>query len=165
MGGLMTGPPRVFISYTGEDLGELAGVVRDVVRRLRWVAVDHVDWAPTGRPSVAQCRQEVEGCHILVVLTAHRYGWVPTVEEGGDGRTSITWLEVKWARAAGKVVLPYVVKDDATWPGNQFEVRTNPAMLVPLQKFQAELRQSIAGFFSDKGDLLETLEAALRDAA
>jgi hypothetical protein len=157
--------PRVFISYTAEDLRELAGVVRDTVRRLEWIAVDHTDWAPTGHPSVPECRQRVERSDILVVLTAYRYGWVPSVEEGGDGRTSITWLEVRWARAAGKQVIPYVVSPDASWPVQQIEERTRPEVRSPLQEFQAELRQSIAKFFSDRTSLLETLESALRAAA
>src|SRR5262245_63158486 len=107
---------RVFISYTGEDLADHAGVVADAVRRLEWVAVDHRDWGASGQPSVSECKRRVLGCDILVVLVAHRYGWIPSKEEGGDNATSITSLEVSWARDAALPVLPYLVSPDASWP-------------------------------------------------
>ena len=93
MGRPMNRPLRVFIAYTGEDLSEFADEVVNVVRRLQWTPIDHRDWAPSGRPSVQECRERVQSSDILVLLIAHRYGWVPTPEEGGDGETSITRLE------------------------------------------------------------------------
>jgi hypothetical protein len=106
---------RVFISYTGEDLADHAAVVADAVRRLEWVAVDHRDWGASGRPSVSECKGRVLSCDILVVLVAHRYGWIPSKDEDGDGTTSITWLEVKTARDSGRQVLPYLIDPDASW--------------------------------------------------
>jgi hypothetical protein len=41
-------PPRVFCSYTAEDLSEHAGVVRDTAGRLvQWMIIDHEARAPT----------------------------------------------------------------------------------------------------------------------
>jgi len=50
-----------------------------------------------------------------VVIVAHRYGWVPSAEDGGDGEKSITWHEVEAAHAAGRPVFAFLVANDATW--------------------------------------------------
>ncbi len=165
MSQLVGRPPRVFISYTGEDLAEFADEVVKVVRRLQWIPIDHRDWAPSGSPSVQECRERVVGSDILVVLVAHRYGWVPAREEGGDGTASITRLEVRWARESGKEVLPYILGEKARWPSDQIEALTRPEVLAPLKGFKDELRKSLAGLFADIPSLLEKLETALRDAA
>ena len=86
---------RVFISYTAQDLEAHADVAVSVVRKLRQIAVDHRDSGATGEPSVQWCLDQVDQADIVIVLAAHRYGWVPAVEDGGDGRTSITELEVR----------------------------------------------------------------------
>lgn len=148
-----TPPRRVFVSYTGEDLDGYADVVADVVRKLEWICVDHRDWGAVGTPSVAECRAGVHGCDILVVLVAHRYGWVPPVDQGGDGTTSITWLEVRWAREAGLRVLPYLVDPEHAWPPDHIEGLGDEAALERLDRFKAELRESICGFFTTPASL------------
>lgn len=140
-------PPRVFISYTAEDLKAHADVVADVVRKLQWIAIDHRDWAPSGNPSVEECMKQVGKCSVLVVLVAHRYGWVPQVEEGGDGEHSITWLEVRHARSNNIPVLPFVLDDSADWKVSLMEGLKDQTALKRLEEFKAELRKSIAGFF------------------
>ena len=72
-----TGPLKVFISFTAEDLAEHADVVVDQLRRMEWIAIDHRDWAPTGERSVRACKEKVAECSVLVLLVAHRYGWIP----------------------------------------------------------------------------------------
>jgi hypothetical protein len=156
---------RVFISYTAEDLADHAGVVADVVRRLEWIALDHRDWGASGQPSVSECKRRVLSCDILVVLVAHRYGWIPSKDEGGDDTTSITWLEVKWARASGLQVLPYLVNPDASWPVKLIEGLRERDILQRLEAFKADLRQYISGFFgSDPASLEKTLPLDLMRA-
>ena len=53
--------------------------------------------------------------HALVVIVAHRYGFVPPVELGGDGVKSITRLEVEAALAAGKPVFAFLIDEKAPW--------------------------------------------------
>jgi nucleoid-associated protein YgaU len=146
---------RVFISYTGEDLAAYADVVREVVRKLEWVAVDHRDWGARETRSCDECRATVLGCDVLVVLVAHRYGWVPPVKQGGDGKTSITWWEVRWAREHGLPVLAYLVKDDFPWPPDKIEGLTSPEAMQRLAEFKAELRQSVVGFFTTPDSSLD----------
>jgi tetratricopeptide (TPR) repeat protein len=48
-------------------------------------------------------------------MVAYRYGYVPPAELGGDGRRSITFLEVLAARAAGKPVFAFLIDPKADW--------------------------------------------------
>ena len=144
---------RVFVSYTGKDLAAHADVVAKVLRALQHLAIDHRDSGATGEPSVRWCMEQVDRADFLVVLVAHRYGWVPTSEEGGDGRKSITQMEVDRANATGKIVLPYIIEDDAPWPGDQFEALTRPEILEDLNRFKSELRRGVASFFAEPASL------------
>lgn len=45
-------------------------------------------------------RLMVRECDVLVVLVAHRYGWVPS-DQPDKGTKSITWLECEAMRAGG----------------------------------------------------------------
>ena len=119
----------IFVSYTGDDLAAHADVVVAVLRKLGLLAIDHRDAGAAGTPSVEWCYQMIADCDIIVVLVAHRYGWVPPVAEGGDGSTSITWLEVRHARKLGKIVLPYLIKPGAMWRTDQMEGLSNPAQV------------------------------------
>lgn len=146
-------PPRVFISYTGKDLAAHADIVAAVLRKLQVLAIDHRDSGATGQPSVSWCIEEVEKSDIVIVLLAHRYGWVPTVDEGGDGQSSITWLEVKHAQVKGKVLLPYLIDEGARWPTDMIEGLTDPTVLPRLTALCAQLSRSVAGFFTDPTSL------------
>jgi uncharacterized protein len=165
-------PYRVFVSYTGHDLEAHAEVVSDIVKRLNnsetkraWVAIDHKFWAPTGRPSVQECMDQVGRCQILIVLVAFRYGWVPSKEEGGDGESSITRMEVDHARAAGLEFIPFLVEDDAHWRVTDIEGLTNAEANERLSRFKAELRKSLAGFFDTPKSLETPTILALSKAA
>lgn len=146
-------PARVFISYTAKDLAAHADIVAAVLRKLQVLAIDHRDSGATGQPSVSWCMKEIEKSDIVIVLLAHRYGWVPTVDVGGDGQSSITWLEVKNAQARDKIVLPYLIDEGARWPTDMIEGLTDASVLPRLSALRAQLSQSVAGFFTDPWSL------------
>ena len=152
--------PRVFLSYTAQDLVEHATVAAKVVRRMEWVVVDHRDWSARGLPALQWCRQKVRSCQVLVVLVAHRYGWVPSREEGGDGERSVVWLEVEEARAHGIPVLPLLVDESAPWPPPHMEGLKDPVAGEQVNKLKRILAQSIRATFSTP----ESLEAPLLQA-
>ncbi|MBB6091328.1 hypothetical protein HNQ60_000174 [Povalibacter uvarum] len=159
-------PRRVFISFTAEDLGAHADSVVDVLRQMEWIAIDHRDWAPTGERSVAACRKKLEECDIVVLLVAHRYGWVPPVRQDGDGRTSITWLEYRWARELGKPVVPLLSDPKGSWSVAWLEKCFEATRQTEIAEFRAEVGETIAAFFTEEpGSVLQKLEAGLRAAA
>ena len=67
------------------------------------------------RPPIEVCREKVLASDVVVVMVAHRYGWVPSEEQGGDGRKSITWYEVEIALAERIPVLAYLVDEKYPW--------------------------------------------------
>jgi formylglycine-generating enzyme required for sulfatase activity len=79
----------------------------------------------------------VAAAEALVVIVAHRYGWVPA-DAPGDGLKSITWLECEKAVRGGKEVLAFVVDENAAWPE---EAREEYALLraVRAGRLSAEL--------------------------
>jgi hypothetical protein len=143
-----TTTPRVFISYTGEDLKAHAEQVSRTLQALDVLVVDHKVPSSIGQRSVEWCLRQIDRCDIVIVLVAHRYGWVPSVDEGGDGETSITWLEVRHARLRRKVVLPYLVEPDAAWRADHIEALSDTSVLPRLLAFKADLGQYMAGFFN-----------------
>ncbi len=142
-----------FISYTAEDLAAHADVVSSVLRKLRVTPIDHRDSDATGAPSVAWCMEQIEQADILIVLVAERYGWVPPTAQGGDGIKSITWMEVEHAQKKNKIVLAYILTEDAAWPMNLVESKKNPGILPLLNKFKDELKKNVSGFFTDAKSL------------
>ena len=160
-----TGPLKVFISFTAEDLAEHADVVVDQLRRMEWIAIDHRDWAPTGERSVRACKEKVAECSVLVLLVAHRDGWIPPSQKGGDDRTSITWMEYQWACAMNIPVVPFVAQSEEGWPERLVERLSNATIEPALNAFKAELREHIVAFFHhEPTSVLEKLEIGLRAA-
>ncbi len=70
------------------------------------------NWTAEDHPPLDACLERVRKADLLVVIVAHRFGWVP--EDNGrnpDGK-SITWLECEEANH----VLAFVVDDNVDWP-------------------------------------------------
>ncbi len=67
----------------------------------------------------------------LICIVAHCYGHVPPAELGGDGKRSITWLEVDAAQRAGKPVFAFTVDPTAPWTGGKEQDRLT---LEPQEK-------------------------------
>jgi uncharacterized protein len=151
--GDLLGIPRVFIAYTARDLAAHADKIVASLRKLGMMAIDHRDSGATGQPSVEWCMEEVDKCDLVIVLLAHRYGWVPTSQEGGDGISSITLLEFQRAKASKKPILPYLVDESARWSPELIEALAEPSVLPKLKLFREELSRAIAGFFSDPDSL------------
>lgn len=159
------GPLKVFISFTAEDLAEHADVVVDQLRRMEWIAIDHRDWAPSGERSVRACKEKVAECSVLVLLVAHRYGWIPPSQKGGDDRTSITWMEYQWARDMKIPIVPFVAESEDGWPEGMLERLGHPEIEASLKAFKAELRDHIVAFFEhEPHSVLAKLESGLREA-
>lgn len=155
---------RVFISYTGNDLSLYAKKVAEVITSLHWVPVYHDNWAASGQLTVPACLDMVSQCNLVVVLVAHRYGWVPSEEEGGDGIKSITRLEVEHARRLNIPVLPYLIKDNYPWQDEHNEALENPEVAIHLKGFKDDLKKTIIGFFGDPEELAADVSIALQKA-
>lgn len=103
-------PPQalwIFLSSTAEDLGAHRAKVTTALEELGQRAVRmEIFGARDGAP-LEECQKLARGADALVVCVAYRYGWVPSQEEGGDGKKSITWYEVEAALDAGRPVFAF----------------------------------------------------------
>ncbi len=106
---------RIFISSTAIDLGGYRDKVRDAVLRLENVPIAMETFsAQSGQPA-SECMRMAAEADAVICIVAHRYGYVPPKELGGDGERSITWLEVDAAKRAGKPVFAFLVDPKAAW--------------------------------------------------
>lgn len=106
---------RIFISSTAVDLRDYRDKVRDVVLRLEGLPIAMETFSALSGQPVDECRKMAAEADAVICIVAHRYGYVPPAELGGDGERSITWLEVDAAQHANKPVFVFVVHPQAKW--------------------------------------------------
>ncbi|MFN2144703.1 MAG: DUF4062 domain-containing protein [Anaerolineales bacterium] len=113
--------PKVFISSTYEDLQSYRESARDAALKSGFYPVLSENFAASGAaPPLETCLKEVGSCDLLVVIIAHRYGWVPPFQPN-QGHKSITWLECEQALKLGKEVVALMVEESAPWPAEDHE--------------------------------------------
>ena len=82
----MAHDPVVFISSTSEDLKQhreqaaKAALASGFSPRM-------MEYFPAGGPSLRECLEKVGEAEVVVVLVAHRYGWVPDATENPGGKS------------------------------------------------------------------------------
>lgn len=106
---------RIFISSTAIDLTGYRDKVRDAVLRLESLPIAMETFSARGGAPATECMRMAAEADAVICIVAHRYGYVPPVELGGDGERSITWLEVDAAKRAGKPVFAFLVDPKAPW--------------------------------------------------
>jgi hypothetical protein len=113
----------IFLSSTSEDLQEYRATVTDVLSRLGQFVVRMETFGAKPNKPWRTCRNEVGRADALIVLVGHRYGWIPSKREGGDGQRSITWWEVQWALDQGKPVYAFLIDPRELWRGSREQDR------------------------------------------
>jgi len=106
---------RIFISSTAADLEEHRASVSASLRSLGQQPIEMEIWGARPNTPLKECRRLAASADAIVVIVAHRYGWVPSEGEGGDGVKSITWHEVEAAVQAQKPVFAFIIKEEASW--------------------------------------------------
>jgi len=132
----------VFVSSTSLDLEDYRAVARNVLLDLHWrpEMMEHFD-AMTERTADA-CRAAVERSDLVLLIVAWRQGWVPAVEQGGNGQDSITALELAHARSRNIPVLIFMASK--SWPGDQWE--DEQVRREWVKNFRATVNQPAAFF-------------------
>jgi hypothetical protein len=139
---------KVLVSSTSEDLKDYRAVARNEIVHLQWHPDMMEDFGAIPSPTASACRSKVEQCDVVLLIVGFRRGWVPTREQGGDGESSITALELAAARELHKPVL-VMLADKKSWPGELYE--KDQAGREWVDKFQKELNQP-AEFFKNEED-------------
>ena len=134
----------VFISSTSEDLKEYRKAAERAASRAGFRQVMMEDFAASGRLPLDVCREKVSEADVLVVIVAHRYGWVPPGQPPNQFH-SITWLECEEAARQGKEVLAFLVDPACEWPLDQREAYRITAAI----KGSREVRFALLGILCD----------------
>jgi formylglycine-generating enzyme required for sulfatase activity len=110
--------PSAFISSTKEDLDLYRTAAKDAAIQAGFQPVMMDTFAAQSeQPPYPACMAKVDPCDVVVVIVAHRYGWVPPDQPGRKDR-SITWLECDHAlkKKHKAEVLAFVVDEKCNWP-------------------------------------------------
>ncbi len=126
---------KVFVSSTSEDLKEYRRMALSVIRKMGWNADMMEDWGAMAMQTIQACYEKLKGCDLMVLIVAHRRGWVPSVEQGGNGQDSITALELSYAQQNNIPVLAFLAKDN--WPGDRWD--DDDTARAWIKKFRNEL--------------------------
>ena len=162
--------PKIFLSSTVEDLTAYRSIAADQIERIEAVNLRMEKFGARTRPPVAECRRVVAKADLLVVIVAHRYGWVPTKQEGGDGEKSITRLEVDTAEETSIPILAYLVDPKFPWVHGKESDRLNDGEADPnevaravghLRAFKQQLSGRVRARFTSPEDLGQILAADL----
>lgn len=148
---------RVFVSSTSEDLAAFRDAARQVILDAGWhpVMMEHFGTAP--EVTIEACQRRAAECDLLLLLVGFRRGWVPSADQGGDGRRSITAYEFEAARRAQRPVLVFLAHE--TWPGNLWE--QDDAGRAWVRDFRADLNR-LAVFFNHEPPPLAEFRSKLR---
>jgi hypothetical protein len=143
---------RVFLSSTFEDLPQERRAVGAAIALQEQAAVRMETWGARPRKPLPECLQQVRSADAVVLVVAHRYGWVPDLQEGGDGEKSVTWLEVETAALCGKPILPYLLAPDSGADDRP----------EALERFRGRIRSmATPDYYTDPSDLQSRATAAL----
>lgn len=164
---------KVFISSTSKDLREYreAAIQATIVLRNMPIAMEF--FAATEKSPYEECMKRVDEADVVVLIRGHRYGWVPSVAEGGDGKKSITELEYDRARLKGKEVLGFVVDPHCPWTSgkeqdglldtaNESEAMEVWRRVKALEAFTIKLRSDATlATFDSASDLMGKVSTAV----
>src|SRR4051812_46430782 len=99
---------RVFIASTMKDLKNERSEVVSRVGRLNFEPVNAEGWPPTGSRAWDRIEQEMQSCHLFVLILGDSYGWTPDGGPGAEDGLSVTHMEARKARELGLPILPFL---------------------------------------------------------
>ena len=169
--------PVVFISSTSEDLREHREQAAKAAQANGFFPLMMEYFAPNGQtPSLPACLEKVAEAEVVIVLVAHRYGWVPD-NPANTAHKSITWLECEHAKnVTKKEVLAFIVDSKHDWPLDLREdyrlikERKRPGIAEEVERnekklaeFKSELSQYFRASFTDAASVRALVGEALNE--
>lgn len=164
---------KVFISSTSDDLKAFRAAARLAVLDLQWQPEMMEHFPAEAGYTIDACRRRLEGCDLVLLIVAWRQGWVPEMEQGGNGQDSITKLEIAHADAKKIPVVTLLANDE--WPTKFCETEENKLQWVRgfrdnlnrlAQFFDYEKTENLPNFRTVvTRNLLAYKETLLRDNA
>ncbi|MCU1234221.1 MAG: hypothetical protein JWP63_2188 [Candidatus Solibacter sp.] len=90
-----------------EDLENERAMIVEVLKSMNFEPVNAESLLPDGATSWDRISEELESCHVLLLLSGTRYGWIPTSGPLAQDNISVTHGEYRAARKLGLPVLPF----------------------------------------------------------
>lgn len=144
--------PTVFISSTTADLGAYRAAAQDAARKAGFEPIVIDDFDAESRSAVDVDLDRVASADVLVVIVAHRYGWIPNP----DDPRSITRLECERAAQRGIPILAFLVDEQHRWPPHFIEAS------LELREFKEWLmKRYTVAFFRMPEDLAAKIVTSL----
>jgi hypothetical protein len=143
-----------------KDLANERNAVALRLREFNFTPVVAEDVLPDGDASWARITAEIDSCHVVVLLSGDRYGWIPTQgPKAGEGK-SVTHLEFEYARRAEcpKPVLPFFKRLDDDADRTSEDARRRDAFRRDIRDWKSGL---FVGQFDLASDLAPMVTAAL----
>src|SRR5437016_8352380 len=103
----MPGKLRIFISSTMEDLENERAIIVERLKAMNFEPVNAEAILPNGATSMGRISEEIESCHVMVLLSGGRYGWIPKSGPLSKEGVSVTEGEYRAAKAIGLPILPF----------------------------------------------------------
>lgn len=98
---------RIFISSTMEDLANERDLVADRLQSFNFEPLNAEGILPSGAKSWDRICEEIDSCHLFVLLLGERYGWVPNKGPLANEKISVTHGEYRRARGQQIPVLTF----------------------------------------------------------
>lgn len=164
---------KIFLSSTSEDLQEHRRRVLTTLQRTQQSGVAMELFGAEPATPVSVCKRHVAHADLVVVILAYRYGWIPSVAEGGDGEKSITRIEYDTAQELNKPIVAFVVGENSPWTAATEQDRLLAAQTVEeatavwqavkaLQRFKIEVGSTrLRDTFSTPADLADKVGSAV----
>lgn len=169
--------PKIFISSTSDDLVEHRKRLLETFARMKQDGIGMESFGADPDTPVEVCRREVDAADLVVLVLAHRYGWIPSQAQGGDGTSSITRIEFNQARKPSrgepKPVFAFLVSDAPGWTGaREQDALVNAASpeqalhiyqsVQALKQFKSEVNsQFVRDTFTTPADLADKAGSAV----
>jgi hypothetical protein len=103
---------RIYVSSTFSDLQDYRKAVSLALRRLGHEDVAMEYYGAEDKRPLDRCLEDAGSCDAYVGIFAWRYGYVPAT--GNPDQLSITELEYRRAKAAGKACLIFLISETPT---------------------------------------------------
>lgn len=110
---------QIYISSTYKDLKQHREKVYRRLRQMRHDVIAMEDDVATDQRPLEVCQKHITESDLYIGIIAWRYGYVPA-EDNPDGK-SITELEFRHAKQAGKPCFIFLLAEDCPWPPAHIE--------------------------------------------
>ena len=142
----MAGRLRIFISSTMEDLANERQLVVHRLSSFNFECVNAETIPPDGTPPWERILEELDTCHLMILILGERYGWIPKETPIAANDLSVTHLEYRRAVDLGIPILPFLKRlrySDSTQTGDT----------VRREAFRKEVSDFASGHFRTEFDL------------